>query len=580
MPDSADILWFKTQFSGPIQAATSGTPLGVDFVTAIACQETGYIWAALRRKGLPVEKVVALCVGDTLDADKGRSAFPRTRADLEAAPRGKEMFAIAHQALVDVSQYIPSYAPIAKRPGKFCHGFGVYQLDLQFFKQEPDYFLNREYERFDRSLDHCVRELKGALAKLGFASRPSLSDQELAAVGIIYNTGRYQPAKGLKQGYFDGQRYYGEAIFDYLRQARTVAPQGGTPAMTPPAAGQAAVAAPAPVTATGARYRVDTKEAMLRVRREPRISDPPQANVVGNLPDGQEVRAVTGTPVKGFLEIETSLNGALLRGFSSTKFLQPVAAPAKEAPAPAPAAAAPAAAPAPAQPATATAIPAVTMPRRPGSVTRRRDPPDAHSLNENGQPGRAGTSPDRLRAELGAIAEWLAVDEPKHVRYQPHSGVTFCNIYAHDYCHLAGVYLPRVWWSAPALLRIARGETIEPLIGNTIHEMRANDLFRWLRDFGAQFGWRQTGTTTKLQTEVNQGAIGLIVARRKEDGRSGHIVAVVPETDAERARRNAAGEVVAPLQSQAGARNFAYGTGTQNWWNGEQFAESAFWLHA
>ena len=61
--------------------------------------------------------------------------------------------------------------------------------------------------------------------------------------------------------------------------------------------------------------------------------------------------------------------------------------------------------------------------------------------------------------------------------------------------------------------------------------MRANDLFRWLRDFGPRFGWRQTGTITKLQQEVNQGAIGLIVARRKEDGKSGHIVAVVPETE-------------------------------------------------
>ena len=71
--------------------------------------------------------------------------------------------------------------------------------------------------------------------------------------------------------------------------------------------------------------------------------------------------------------------------------------------------------------------------------------------------------------------------------------------------------------------------------------MRANDLFRWLRDFGPRFGWRQTGTPTKLQTEVNQGAIGLIVARRKEDGRSGHIVMVVPETD-ESARREAPAE--------------------------------------
>jgi hypothetical protein len=28
---------------------------------------------------------------------------------------------------------------------------------------------------------------------------------------------------------------------------------------------------------------------------------------------------------------------------------------------------------------------------------------------------------------------------------------------------------------------------------------KGNDLFRWLRDFGPRFGWRQTGTLTKLQ---------------------------------------------------------------------------------
>jgi len=105
-------------------------------------------------------------------------------------------------------------------------------------------------------------------------------------------------------------------------------------------------------------------------------------------------------------------------------------------------------------------------------------------------------------------------------------------------------------------------------------------LFRWLRDFGPRFGWRQTGTPTKLQQEASQGAIGLIVARRKEDGKSGHIVAVVPGN-----RNRACGGATPqrgyrPLQSQAGAVNFRRGTGSLNWWKGAQFAESAFWLHA
>ena len=74
--------------------------------------------------------------------------------------------------------------------------------------------------------------------------------------------------------------------------------------------------------------------------------------------------------------------------------------------------------------------------------------------------------------------------------------------------------------------------------------------------------------------------MALIAARRKEDGKSGHIVAVVPETADHGAMRDASGEVIAPLQSQAGSRNFRYGTGKANWWNDEQFTDSAFWIHA
>lgn len=568
MPDSADVLWFKTQFQPQIEAAVAGTPLTVDFIAAIACQETGDVWPALRRRGLPVEQVLALCVGDTLDADKGRSAFPTTRAELLAVPHGDEMFAIARQALVDMAEHIPAYAGVAKRPAKFCHGFGIFQLDLQFFRTDPGYFLQRDYEHFDMSLGKCLGELNRALRKLGFDGREALSDTELAAVGIAYNTGTFKPAKGLKQGHFDGTRFYGEAIFDFLRLAHTVALPGAAPVIVAPPPGQAVVAPPTPVTATGPHLRVDTQEGMLRLRREPEISTPPQANVIGHLPDGQPVRALTGQAVNGFIEVETSLAGALLRGFASKKFLVPDEAPA-EIPLVVPAATPPAA-----------GIVGVTMPRRPGSLTRRRDPADAHSLNENGQPGRSGITPEQLRAEIAAIVDWLAVDEPRHLRYQPHDGLTFCNIYAHDLCHLAGIYLPRVWWTSRALLRRAQGEDVAPRIGDTITEQRANDLFRWLREFGPDFGWRQTGTLTKLQAEVNQGAIGLIAARRKEDGRSGHIVVVVPEADDAPARRNAAGEVVAPLQSQAGVVNFRRGTGKPAWWNAEAFAESAFWLHA
>lgn len=572
MPGASDIEWFKRNFHPPIATAVAGTAFDIDLVAALACQETGHIWSALRRKSFPVDRILKLCVGDTIDFNpstgKGRKAFPRTKADLIAKPNGQRMFDLARKALVDMAPHVPGFSGAVANPNKFCHGFGMFQYDLQFFLEDPEYFLDARYETFGETLRKCVEELKAAARRIDLDEKSPLEDREMAAVAIAYNTGSFNPAKGLKQGFFNGTRFYGEEIFDFLRLSRTVQTPGGGPALPQAAPGAAIVATPTPVAATGPFFVVDTKVSPLRVRSAPKISRPPTKNVIAQLPDGHPVRAVTGKPSKGFLDIETSLHGAHVRGFASTKFLVPAPATA-EIPVVVPRAAPP-----------STGIVAVLMPRKTGSVTKRKDPAGAHSLNEPDMPSRKGTTAAELCAELAAIIDYLAVDKAAHERYQPRDGLTFCNVYTHDYCHLAGVYLPRVWWTPRAIERLTLGETIEPLIGDTIAEMRANDLFRWLRDFGDRFGWRQTGTLTKLQQESNQGAIGLIVARRKEDGKSGHIVAVVPETEDERARRNAAGDITHPLQSQAGAKNFRYGTGSANWWQGDQFAESAFWIHA
>jgi hypothetical protein len=573
MPNARDIEWFKDQFATEIEAAVAGGPFDLDMVVAIACQETGHIWQRLRKEPNPLtrDEILALCVGDTIDAKpggKGRRAFPKNKAELLAHPRGQQMFAIARKALEDMAPHVPGFGGAVANKNKFCRGFGLFQFDLQFFKTEPDYFLERRYEKFDETLGKCLHELKNAKKKIAsLKNKTSLSDEEFAFVAIAYNTGGFKPSKGLMQGFKgpDG-RFYGQNIFDFVRLSRTVARAGGSPQLTPPAAGHAIMALPTPVAASGPFMKVDTLESALRVRSEPKISAPPTKNVIGELPDGHPVRAVTGSEKNGFLEIETSLNGAHLRGFCAAKFL--TAAPAvTDIPVEVPAA----------QPPTSGLV-AVHMPHRPGAVTKRTGIATAHSLNELGQPGRTGTAADDLRKELAVIIDHLAVDKAAHKRYKPTSNATFCNIYAHDYCHLAGVYLPRVWWTEKAIEKITGGATLPPLIGDTIREMRANDLFRWLRDFGLRFGWRQTGTLDKLQQAANAGGIGVIVARRKIEGRSGHIVIIPPETEEDQADRKQ-GVVTKPLQSQAGSVNFRYGTSTLNWWKGAQFAESAFWIH-
>jgi hypothetical protein len=571
MPNSDDILWFKREFQAEIQDSLSDTPFDVDLITAIACRESGEMWPVLRKKdGFTRNRILLLCVGDTLDSDRGRRAFPKTKAHLLSKPNGSRMFEVAHQALVDMARHIPGYRGVARNADKFCHGYGIFQYDLQFFLDDPAFFLEQKYGTFHECLRRCIAELKRGLRTLGWQNKARLSDYEMACVGIAYNTGGFNPRKGLHQGHFDGSKHYGQAIFDFIRLSRTVAVPGRESAsLAAPARGRALVSTPVPVAAAGPIYEVNTRESTLRVRSQPSISrTDPLGNVIGELPDGHLLRVLGSRKHGDFQEIETSISGAHYHGFVASEFITPSPS-AKSIPFVVPASTMP-----------ESGIMAVFMPRKSGTVTRRAQIAGAHSLNEPNQPGRAGETPEKLREELALIIDWLAVDKASHHRYLPRSGLTFCNIYAHDYCHLSGIYLPRVWWTASAIESLSRGESVEPKYESTIDEQRANDLFRWLRDFGPRFGWRRAGTLSELQIEANQGAIGLVVARRKQDGKSGHIVVIVPETEQHRAGRSAEGDVTTPLQSQAGARNFRYGRGTRDWWKDSRFAESAFWLHA
>jgi len=255
MPNAQDVLWFKNEFQPRIEAQIAGTPFSVDMLTAFACQETGGIWPTLRRQGLPTARILELCVGDTIDASPtggGRRAFPKNKADLLSVPDGDRMFDLARQGLVDMAGYIPGYRGAAAQADKFCHGFGIFQLDLQNFKTQPEYFLDRHYADFDLALARCVGELESALKRLGWQTKTALGDNEMAAVAIAYNTGGYDPARGLKQGYFDGSKYYGENYLDFLHLAQGV--QVGTPSSAPRGAQfQAPRAEPAAVRKSAAK---------------------------------------------------------------------------------------------------------------------------------------------------------------------------------------------------------------------------------------------------------------------------------------------------------------------------------------
>jgi hypothetical protein len=297
--------------------------------------------------------------------------------------------------------------------------------------------------------------------------------------------------------------------------------------------------------------------AQLNVRSSPSASSQPP---ITQLREGQEVH-VLGPATAPWLRVRASVGGSDVIGYVHGDYLSSVA---------------------PVQPAI-VAHPAGSIPPvlfRPDDPSSRRDSAEkrAQPLGEPGRPSRTSGAPvSQQVTELGGIVQWLAVESS--IRYRK-TNVTFCNVYAADFCYLAGVYLPRTWWTASALMAIAKGQQPAVVYEQTVREMRADDLYTWLGEFGPAFGWRRVFDTTALQDAANAGGIGLVVADRLEIGRPGHITVVVPESGAYQALRDVDGNVLLPLQSQAGASNHAYSTIGRDWWNDQQFADQdGFFVH-
>ncbi|MEO5926650.1 MAG: hypothetical protein ABIR70_22740 [Bryobacteraceae bacterium] len=194
----------------------------------------------------------------------------------------------------------------------------------------------------------------------------------------------------------------------------------------------------------------------------------------------------------------------------------------------------------------------------------------AYPLGEASRPDRAhGTA---------AIIRYLDVE--KSARYQAARGQTFCNIYACDYCYLAGAYLPRVWWTTRALTDIAAGRSVPVKYAESVAELDANSLYTWLRDFGACFGWTLASSLDELQAAANAGQVCVISARRVVPQLPGHIAVVAPESTPPMVAEKTASGIRVPLQSQAGRLNYCFSCAPGRWWESPKFAAFGFWIHA
>ena len=307
------IEWLKRRFQKELELGLAGTSYSIDLLVAIAYQETGYLWGP-RIEKLSVADLLEICVGDTIDAPS-RSAFPKNKAALLAQSNGERMFAVAREALALVKKYDKGYEAAYKNPEKFCHGYGLFQYDLQFFKEDPQFFLQKKWRNFGDCLARFIAELKAAQARQKWTTKKALTDTEQILLAVAYNAGRANPAKGFKQGYFNKgtQRYYGENICEYFRIAQAVK-AGAVDKVNPPEPEREPSE-----ELIGAVYLVEIRSGWLNLRSIPKADT--SAKVLVRLPDGQSVRWISGAAGDPFLEVEARVDGVIFQGFAASRYL-------------------------------------------------------------------------------------------------------------------------------------------------------------------------------------------------------------------------------------------------------------------
>jgi len=292
----------------------------------------------------------------------------------------------------------------------------------------------------------------------------------------------------------------------------------------------------------------------LNFRSEPDPSDP--TNIIATLAVNHEVIKLAEADVANWWRVRTTIDGNTKEGFVKRNFLRPAGSPSDVE--------------------VHTGVRAVHMPTAGKNVRRNSKANLPYPLTENPPVRRVETDlPAQRVEEIRQLIDFLNV--PESERYRP-DGNTYCNIYAYDYCFLAGAYLPRVWWTGKALIRLAAGQSVPVIYGETVNEKLANELNDWFKQWGADFGWRRTLDLNELQQAANEGKVCITVGKAKPHHHNGHghIVAVVPENDNFRATRSN-GKVTELVKSQAGAHNFKYHV--DHWWNDGSYEEFGHWIH-
>lgn len=104
-------------------------------------------------------------------------------------------------------------------------------------------------------------------------------------------------------------------------------------------------------------------------------------------------------------------------------------------------------------------------------------------------------------------------------RYQPDGG-TYCNIFVWDVTGAMGAEIPHYY----------DAKTGEPMSygDEGANQMNANGMYKWLHQFGSQYGWQEV-TPEQAQQFANEGHP--VVTALYRDGQHGHVQVVCPSED-------------------------------------------------
>ena len=164
-----DLRWFKDTFHEPVAAATAGTPFGRRSARGDCATGVGRDLGASCEARSDVDELLELCVGDFSMTTRGDGRFRRTRqrcSPYRAATKCSPL-PTTRSCAWPFTSGLPALP--RKKAHKFCRGFGIFQYDLQFFKVDPEYFLQRRWHHFDLALGRCVGELQAAQKRIGLA---------------------------------------------------------------------------------------------------------------------------------------------------------------------------------------------------------------------------------------------------------------------------------------------------------------------------------------------------------------------------------------------------------------------------